>query len=219
MTVHQDAHASKPAGRDQVVASLLSATEQLCSTRQPSSITVREIASEAGVTTSLLYFYFESKDDIIVATLRSVASEIDAAVASVGGAEEMTAEVGRLLIERPAFSRIIAWLILEGRSITEEMGDHPFTRRLMTAFAEDDAGDPHTRSGVIVTMLLANALFHGGVNVALGRSSDDERLIQALDQAVAALTSESGTRRSPPEIPDVLAAPPEGGDPSLTRPP
>ena len=113
MTVHQDADASKPVGRDQVVASMLLATEQLCSTRQPSSVTVREIASQAGVTTSLLYFYFASKDDIIVATLRSVGSEIDAAVASAEGAREMAAEVGRLLIERPAFSRIIAWLILE----------------------------------------------------------------------------------------------------------
>lgn len=196
MTVHQDAHASKPAGREQVVASLLLATEQLCSTRQPSSVTVREIASEAGVTTSLLYFYFASKDDVIVATLRSVASEIDAAVASAGGAREMAAEVGRLLIERPAFSRIIAWLILEGRSVTEAMGDHAFMRRLMTAFAEYDAEDPQTRAGVVVTMLLANALFHGGVNVALGRSSDDERLIQALDRVVA-LTSEHATGRIP----------------------
>jgi AcrR family transcriptional regulator len=196
VTVHQDADASKPVGRDQVVASLLLATEQLCSTRQPSSVTVREIASEAGVTTSLLYFYFASKDDIIVATLRSVGSEIDAAVASAGGAREMAAEVGRLLIERPAFSRIIAWLILEGRSVTEAMGDHPFMRRLMTVFAEYDAEDPQTRAGVVVTMLLANALFHGGVNVALGRSSDDERLIQALDRVVA-LTSERATGRIP----------------------
>lgn len=195
MTVHRDAHASKPAGRDQVVASLLFATEQLCSTRQPSSVTVREIASEAGVTTSLLYFYFASKHDIIVATLRSVGSEMDEAAANTRGAREMAAEVSRLLIERPAFSRIIAWLILEGRSITDEMGDHPFMRRLMTAFAENDAEDPHTRAGVVVTMLLANALFHRGVNVALGRPSDDERLIQALDRVVA-LTSESAIGRS-----------------------
>ena len=76
------------------------------------------------------------------------------------------------------------------------MGDHPFMRRLMTVFAEYDAEDPQTRAGVVVTMLLANALFHGGVNVALGRSSDDERLIQALDRVVA-LTSERATGRIP----------------------
>jgi AcrR family transcriptional regulator len=192
--VHRDAQASRPAGRDQVVASLLLATERLCSTRQPSSVTVREIASEAGVTTSLLYFYFASKDGIIVATLRSVASELDAAAAGAGSAQEMAAEVSRLLIERPAFSRIIAWLILEGRSITEEMGDHPFMRRLMTAFVETDPEDPHTRAGAVVTMLLANALFHRGVNVALGRSSDDERLIQALDHVVVALSSDGAVR-------------------------
>jgi hypothetical protein len=68
-------------------------------------------------------------------------------------------------------------------------------RRLMTAFAEYDAEDPQTRAGVVVTMLLANALFHSGVNVALGRPSDDERLIQALDRVVA-LTSESAIGRS-----------------------
>jgi hypothetical protein len=42
---------------------------------------------------------------------------------------------------------------------------------------------------VVVTMLLANALFRGSVNASLGRSSDDERLIRALDEALADFTS------------------------------
>lgn len=189
MSATEKAHASKPTGRDQVVESLLTATERLCSTRQPSSFTVREIASEAGVTTSLLYFYFDSKDNIILATLRSIASDIDALAANEGSAEQMAITVSRVLAERPAFVRIIAWLVLEGRSITEEMGDHPFMHRLMMTFAANDAEDPETQAGVVVTMLLANALFRGSVNASLGRSSDDERLIRALDEALADFTS------------------------------
>ena len=42
----------------------------------PSRFTIKELSAAAGVTTSLLYFYFESKDDIVAATLRSIATEI-----------------------------------------------------------------------------------------------------------------------------------------------
>ena len=120
-----------PSGRDQVTDALLTATERLCATGQPSSFTVKDIARESGVTTSLLYFYFESKDDLIVATLKMIASDADALAAHSGNAQDMAAEVGRFLMGRPAFARIIVWLILEGRSVTDEMGDHPFMRRLI----------------------------------------------------------------------------------------
>jgi hypothetical protein len=43
---------------------------------------------------------------------------------------------------------------------------------------------------VAVTLLLGNALLAGAVNEGLERSSHDERLIQALNQALAAVTSQ-----------------------------
>jgi len=181
-----------PVGRDQVTASLLAATERLCATGQPSSFTVRQIASEAQVTTSLLYFYFKSKEDIILATVQSIASEIDGSLAGSDGVAAIASAVSRALAERPAFPRLLAWFVLEGRSFAE-LSDDPVLERLVSAFARDGAPDPSTDAGVIVTLLLGNALLGGAVNEGLERSSDDARLIQALDQTIAAVTSHRTT--------------------------
>jgi len=184
MSTVLDTLPTHPRGRDQVTAALLSATEGLCASSQPSSFTVNDIAQEANVTTSLLYFYFQSKDDLVIATLRSIASDMDALAAGAANPREMAAVVKRSLSDRPAFARIIAWFVLEGRPIAEEMGDQPFLRRLMMTLAADDSDDPHTEAGAVVAMLLANAFLSGGINSALGRDGDDERLVKALDDSI-----------------------------------
>ena len=189
MSASLSTSSARPSGRDQVTDALLSATEQLCATGQPSSFTVKNIAQESGVTTSLVYFYFRSKDDLIVATLKMIASDADALAANSDSAQDMAAEVSRFLKGRPAFARIIAWLILEGRSVTEEMGDHPFMRRLIATLATDQTEDPFTPAGVVVSLLLSNAFLSGPINVSLGRESNDHRIVAATDELIAALLS------------------------------
>jgi len=186
VSTHLDTATSRPSGRDQVTAALLSATERLCVASQPSTFTVADIAREANTTTSLLYFYFESKDDIVIATLRWIASDLDA-MAAGATPSEMATVVSRLLSARPAFVRIISWLILEGRSVTEEMGDHPFLRRLLVSLSADNSDDAHTQAGAVVAVLLSNALFSGDINAAIGRKGDDHQLSDALDGCIAAL--------------------------------
>jgi AcrR family transcriptional regulator len=191
--------ASAPAGREQVTGAVLAATERLSATGQPSSFTVRQIAAEAGVTTSLLYFYFKSKDDIILATVRSISAKIDAAVAGHEGVGDISSATSRMLAAHPAFPRLLAWLVLEGRSFSE-LSDDPFLNRLARMFAVDDSSDPDTDAGAVVTMLLGNALFRGDINAALGRRSDDERLNEALDRARVAFALKAA-KQSPAEAP------------------
>jgi AcrR family transcriptional regulator len=185
MGMSLDTSNQRPSGRDQVIDALLSATETLCASSQPSSFTVNDIAREANITTSLLYFYFKSKDDLVVATLRSIASDLDTLASEAVTPNEMAVVVSRSLGERPAFARTLAWFVLEGRSIPEEMGDNPFLRRLMTTLATDESEDPHTLAGAVVASLLANALFSEGINAALGRDSEDTRLPEALGRLTA----------------------------------
>lgn len=177
---------TRPSGRVEVTAALLSATERLCVVSQPSTFTVADIARQANTTTSLLYFYFESKDDIVIATLRWIATELDA-VATDATPGEMAAAVSRSLSARPAFVRIISWLILEGRSVTVEMGDHPFLRRLLVSLSADNADDAHTQAGAVIAVLLSNALFSGDINAAIGRKRDDHQISDALDGCIVAL--------------------------------
>ncbi len=112
---------------------------------------VADIAREANTTTSLLSFYFESKDDLVLATLRSIASDLDSQAAEVTTPSEVAVAVSRSLIERPAFARTLSWLVLERRSIPQEMGDNPFLRRLRTTLATDETEDPHTLAGAVIS--------------------------------------------------------------------
>ncbi len=197
MTASQSSNSPAPAGREGVTAAVIAATERLCASGQPSSFTVRQIAAEAGVTTSILYFYFTSKDDIVLATVRSLSAEIDAAVAEEGDVGALSTATSRMIAEHPAFPRLIAWLVLEGRSFADLAGD-PFLGRLARMFAERGHSDPRTASAAVVTMLLGNALFRDAVNVAIDRSPDDERLSQTLDQARVAFADEAVAR--PPAV-------------------
>ena len=188
MTVSKasDPAGTRPSGREQVTRALLSATEELCARNQPSTFTVSDIAHEANVTTSLLYFYFDSKDDIIIETLRSIASDLDAEAAGASTAAEMAVLGGRAIVGRPAFARIIAWLILEGRSVTQEMGEDPFLRRVMATLATGTSNDPPTQAGAIACVILSKSFFGHAVSVAVGREGDDERIPEELDRYTAA---------------------------------
>lgn len=179
-----------PVGRDAVTAAVLAATERLSESGQPSSFTVRQIAEEAGVTPSLLYFYFKSKDAIVLATVRSLSGKIDAAVAQETDVSAISTATSHMIAEHPAFPRLLAWLVLEGRSFAE-LSDDPFLGRLTRMFTERGSTDPVTAAGAVVTMLLGNALFHSATNVAISRPPDDERLVQALDQARVAYADEA----------------------------
>ena len=89
------------------------------------------------MTTGLVHHYFASRDALVAATLDSMAVEIAAAARSTS---EVTSDPGetvwavwRLMQIRPAFTFIAAWWLLEGRNVTEAMGDHPFARTLAMA--------------------------------------------------------------------------------------
>lgn len=201
MDTSQSRGSQGPQGREAITASLLAATERLSTTGQPSSFTVRQIAAEAGVTTSLLYFYFESKDEIVLATVRSISGEIDAVAAREADIEAMVSAVSRQLALRPAFPRLLAWLVLEGRPFGE-LSDDPFLGRLATMFSQGGSADPLTDAAAVVTALLGNALFRGAANAAIERPVVDERLHDVLDRAVGELLSPGLTGPTIEDSPD-----------------
>ncbi|MGI9667893.1 MAG: TetR/AcrR family transcriptional regulator [Acidimicrobiia bacterium] len=165
-----------PQGRVQVVTAILDACEHLSERTVPSAFTIVDLAREAKITTSLLYFYFDSKDAIVAATLQRFAEEADAGAGQFDDPAEMVDAARRLLWRRPAFSRIITSMWLEGTDITELMGNHPFLQRLMTAEATRHPEDPETHAGRAVIDLLATSVFGPAVNNAMGRELYDPRI-------------------------------------------
>lgn len=63
--------ALRPTGRDEVIQNTVQAAVQLFSERNPSQVSVREIAARAGVSHALVHRYMGSKHDIFCAALLS----------------------------------------------------------------------------------------------------------------------------------------------------
>ena len=59
----------RPVGRDEVVQATIRAAAQLFAERNPSQVSVREIATRAGVSHALVHRYLGTKDDIFRAAL------------------------------------------------------------------------------------------------------------------------------------------------------
>jgi AcrR family transcriptional regulator len=151
-------------------------------------VSVRDIAAEAGVTLGLVHHYYESKDALVAATLRSIATDIDRvatdALASTGDRGEMVRAVWQMLQERPAFPYIVTWWLLDGRNVTEAMGDHPFLRRLVASLGGAQDADGATLAGVVIVQILGGTVLRVGINRALGRPIDDPALSDMMESVV-----------------------------------
>lgn len=71
---------TRPSGDEREEAILLGA-ERLMQERSFASLSIEDLASSAGLSRSAFYFYFSSKDDVLLALLDRVISEADERVA------------------------------------------------------------------------------------------------------------------------------------------
>ena len=165
-----------PRGRNEVVPAVLAACERLCERTVPARFTIIDLAEEAGITTSLLYFYFDSKEAIVLATMQAIANEADQVASEHEDPADMVDAVRRFMWVRPAFPRMATALYLEGHDITELMGSHPFLERLIPAAASMADEDPVTYAGKAIIGIMAAATIGRGVNRAIGRDPDDPRI-------------------------------------------
>jgi len=63
---------------------IIDTAERLLGTQSLSDLTVEALARGAGISRSSFYFYFGSKDDVVLSLLDRLAGEMDAVIASLG---------------------------------------------------------------------------------------------------------------------------------------
>ena len=156
-------------------------------------MTVREIAAGADVSTSLLYFYFDSKDAVILTTLRSIANELDGLLLETADLVRTVQTVHQFFSDRPGFPRILAWILLEGGDFAL-LKDDPILTRFKSGFSSLGVPEPLTSAGVVVTMLLGNALLQSGVNTGIERDPEDTQSGQALNRSIVGYIEACGNR-------------------------
>ncbi len=175
---------SPPRGREAVRDALITATERLCAERSPGQVSVREIAGQAGVNHGQIQHYFGSKLALIAATMERIEAELIDRIAS-GAAIELSGFID-FVSDRPAFTRMIAWVILEGRddSVFEDLWfGKALSERLRAA------GRPEEEAQALATqiMVLAGgwALFRPAIATATGLDADGVGLAQKSLQRLA----------------------------------
>jgi AcrR family transcriptional regulator len=178
------------------VASLVSAATELFAARGPDGVSLREIAAHAGLNYGLIHQYVGSKDELlrlVIARSTSTTAARFAQAADVGEALELLQ--GPVGADRPAYPRLLAWAILQGRDPRELAGPSPALPQLIAMLpgagaaaavggtggdpadcaaddhavaASDLADDPRLRAAAVAALTLGWSLFGTFVSHAAG---------------------------------------------------
>lgn len=159
---------------------LLDTVERMCASMPPSEVTMRRIAAEAGVSVGLAYHYFGSKDELFGSVLDRLATDIARSIDPMCGSGEVLRELWIRLRAHPAFARLIAWLILEGKNVSAVMSGHPLMAQVAARAGERGNEDPAVAAATLVLLALAGEFFGPPANRAIGRDNDDPALFEVL---------------------------------------
>ena len=166
------------------VSRLLDAVEVLCAEMSPSDVTMRKIATKAGLSVGLAYRYFRSRDELFGAALDRMGERI---VATAVGEDPMTAipALWKAAGDNPAFPRLVTSFAMSGRYAPDVMSEDPLMRRITSASVELGIDDPETVAGVTGMLVLTGAMFAPTLNRAIGRDPGDPRIYDATAAMMA----------------------------------
>jgi AcrR family transcriptional regulator len=180
------------------VASLVSAAAELFAARGPDGVSLREIAARAGLNYGLIHQYVGSKDELLRLVIEQSTTTTAARFAQADGVgEALELLQGPVGADRPAYPRLLAWAILQGRDPRELAGPSPALPQLIAMLpdkgagaatgnspadppaaaaadpladppADDLADDPRLRAAAIAALTLGWSLFGSFVSHAAG---------------------------------------------------
>lgn len=164
---------------------LIEAVARLWASEPPSSLTMRRIAQEAGVSLGLVYNYVPSKEALFAATLVRLGERMAAAAESIDPGAELLDVIGTAMKANRAFPRLGTYLILEGVDVPSHMTRFPVIDMLRASFLERGLPDPELAAGLMAFLVISLDMYEPLVNGAMRRSGADPGLRDALAQMYA----------------------------------
>lgn len=163
--------------RARTVQKLVAAARPLFADRGPSRVSLREVASAAGVNYGLIYQYVGTKDDLLRLVFRTSSQEWADQFAHADDAQSAIA-----LLMRPKSSeyvRMLAHSLLEGRDPVSLLGRSPAMLELIRkveASRPSSGPDPRVGVATLTAIGLGWGLFGAFVKTITGleEASDDE---------------------------------------------
>jgi TetR/AcrR family transcriptional regulator, repressor for neighboring sulfatase len=158
---------------------------------------LRDIARDADVNLGLLHRHFGAKDDLIRAVFLDNA---ESGLAIVEGATTFDQAIEALLESfrtgEPTYARMLAWMLLSGRTPTELQSDFPTIARLV------ELADPDRRPVILLVLLAMYSwqVFADQLLVALDYDAPEKpAVLGELVQLLADVVTRDRDRSSRPE--------------------
>jgi TetR/AcrR family transcriptional regulator, repressor for neighboring sulfatase len=175
----QPDRATKPVGRDQVVAAILESAADLFAERGPAATSTRDIATAAGVNQALIFRHLGNKQQLVGAVLDHLASTLAAARQDQADQAETMAHVQRQW-------RVIARALLDGYPVGQLQQRFPGAEELVDQIrrAGGDENDARLAAANIIALHLGWQLFGPFVSSSTGIDSlPESRIRQAVTEA------------------------------------
>ena len=185
--------ATAPRGREQVYAATITAAKSLFADRGIAAVSVREVATRAGVNPALVHRYVGGKPVLLRAVLTSLTDDmrrdLDAVAASqVPVLPPMSAEA------LATYERIAAHIVIEGLDIRAFQSDFPVIHRVIEEIGRRTGVDSRTarcRGAQIFALDLAVRLFEPVLMRAAGLAAEDaddlHRLMRQVQASIGGL--------------------------------
>jgi TetR/AcrR family transcriptional regulator, repressor for neighboring sulfatase len=170
--------ASAPRGPDDVADALIETATKLFAERGIVAVSVREVATEAGVNVGLVHRYVGTKDDLVRAVMRRAGEDLERDLEGVvdptyaGSSDDLVT----------AYQRILAHLILEGHDLDAMDLAFPLMRFVVDRIALDTDADDHEvrlRAMCLIALDIGWRLFEPLVSTAAGLEPDDHAAVRA----------------------------------------
>ena len=142
LSTTSDTAVTEGGARATAVSALVAAATCLFADHGPDGVSLRAVASEAGVNYGLIHQYVGSKDDLLRLVCRSVSER---AAAQVSADVDLDSTVDRMFGIGPSdYVTMLTWTVLQGRDPVELLGRSP----ALTAVADrlDRGQAPLTRA-------------------------------------------------------------------------
>jgi AcrR family transcriptional regulator len=170
-------------GRDEVRAALLSASADLFADRGPTAVSLRDIASRAGVNHGLIHRHFGSKEGLLRETLEALAEQIAIQLEDANADPKTGLRVLDTVVERSPYWRILARLLLDGVPVSEIQSRFPVVERMLAerGAASDDTLDRKTRLDVasLLSISLGWLVFEPFIVEATGLGGEDASALRS----------------------------------------
>jgi AcrR family transcriptional regulator len=161
-----------PRGRAETREALLKAASELFGAKGPEAVSVRDVATLAGVNQGLVHRHFGSKEKLIRDLLERDAAEFRDAAANTEDLPTALKQMFGVIEESPAFIRIIAYLLLEGYPPSEYLTQTGGLSVLTALTSASESGDPRLKAAIFASRIMGWLLFEPYLLYSSGYDGD-----------------------------------------------